>query len=102
MEPGPLLNLIARINRLIDKGKGGDINRLHIREHINQRDLIEWLDRKFGDNIDLSFFLPIEDFGAPENARDRTEATQCIQSQIRMSQFSKKNKEDLIDGLERY
>ena len=100
MRLGFLQCFIYQINTAIDTGKYQDISIAEVKEHIKEGDLLPYLKHTFGDDVDLSLFVPIKDLGAPDRIDD-TDKLSYIKSQVQWSAQSTKVGDELTESLQR-
>jgi hypothetical protein len=73
-----------------------------IKDHIDEGNLLAYLEGRLGNDIDLSLLMPVTDLGAPEDeAVDAKDAREHIRIQVQSRRFSSKRAEELIDALQR-
>jgi hypothetical protein len=92
-----LTHFILNLNAAIDTGKYQDISLAKVGEHIEKGDLLRWLKKRLGNDIDLSLLMPEEDLGAPNDIEDKT---QWIKNQVDHSKRAEIIEDELIEGLQ--
>ena len=101
MRLGFLQCFIYQINAAIDTGKYQDISIAEVKEHIKEGDLLPYLERTLGDDVDLSLFIPVKDLGAPDQIDGKKDKIFWIKSQVQWSGRATKRVEELIESLQR-